>query len=212
MVPQDPPQGLGRKGLVRQSAEAEFFPGGFTMSDVAQLLESHVSAADWAAQADQIRMTVDALKNKVVASYETMSGNLLEQEPRIVLGETKPADGSWSQDFDVSFLDVLAVRGKLSVTGTTPSDWSGELTYAASCCGVEFVRKTYQLDAGHLGGAEELNFLNIAKLKIGYVVGFSSREVTLGFKGSASYYDLFKGWRSADFDITVLRIPVVLAG
>jgi len=181
------------------------------MSEFVQKLDTHVSPADWDKQATLLQMPVADLKAKVAAVYEGMAKDRAVAEPQLILAEARPADGNWSQEFEIGFLDVFAIKGKLEITGTTATDWKANLSFTLKIFGVEAGNYAYQLDARRSGITLELNFLNLAKVSIGFSVGIDEllRDITLRLKGSAAYYDFtIWNWRSADFDIEVLRFPM----
>lgn len=174
--------------------------------DLAARLNAQVAPAAWADEAACLGISVAALQTKVAAAYL----------PRLVLRQSEPwpADGSWSQEFDLTLIEVVGIKGKLSVTWNSDTDWKAQLDISPVLIGIPFKTLSYPIDAQHLGFEWEENFLNLAKLRLGYAFGFDKdaggqRYATVRIKGSTAYFDIAAGiWRSADVDVEVIRIPL----
>jgi hypothetical protein len=174
--------------------------------DLAARLQAQVSPALWADEAARLGVSVATLQAKVMAACL----------PQVALRQSAPwpADGSWSQEFDLTLFEVFGIKGKLSFTWNSDTDWKAQLDISPVIFGIPFKTLSYPIDSQHLGFEWEENFLNIAKLRLGYSFGFDKdasgrRYATVRIKGSAAYYDLVAGiWRSADFDVEVIRIPL----
>lgn len=183
------------------------------MSEFVQKLDTHVSPADWDKQATLLQMPVADLKAKVAAVYAGIAKDAPLAEPQLVLADPLPADGNWSQDFEISFLEVFGIKGKLEITGTTDTDWEANLSFTLKIFNIDAGSYAYQLDPKRSGMNLELNFINLAKVSIGFTAGIDGllRNITLRLKGSAAYYDFWIwNWRSADFDIEVLHFPILI--
>lgn len=181
------------------------------MSEFVQKLDTHVSPAEWDKQAAILQMPVADLKAQIADVYADIAKDQAPAEPQLALTEARPADGNWSQEFEISFLEVFGIKGKLEITGTTSTDWKANLSFTLKIFGIEVGNYAYQLDPMRSGITLELNFINLAKVSIGFSAGVDEllHDITLRLKGSAAYYDFWIwNWRSADFDIEVLRFPI----
>ena len=174
--------------------------------DLAALLNAQVAPAVWADEAACLGISVAALQTRVAAAYQ----------PQVLLRQSMPwpANGSWSQEFDLTLIEVIGIKGKLSFTYNSQTDWHAQLDISPVIFGIPIKTLSYPIDAQHLGFEWEENFLNLAKLRLGYAFGFDkdaggSLYATVRLKGSAAYFDIAAGvWRSADFDVEVIRIPL----
>ena len=174
--------------------------------DLVALLNAQAAPEAWAEEAARLGISVATLQAKVAAACL----------PQVALRQSAPwpADGSWSQEFDLTLIEVVGIKGKLSVTWNSDTDWKAQLDISPVLIGIPFKTLSYPIDAQHLGFEWEENFLNLAKLRLGYAFGFDKdaggrRYATVRIKGSAAYYDIGAGaWRSADFDVEAIRIPL----
>ncbi|MBS1158080.1 MAG: hypothetical protein H6R15_499 [Proteobacteria bacterium] len=184
--------------------------------DVANALASQVPAADWEKLAAKLNINVDVLKDKVASAYATIP---TAPEPRLVVSEGVPADatGSWSQDFDFTIWEVIGMKGKVGLTVTTSEsgedDWVAHLEFTPVFFGIPVQTLAYDFGNHNIGYDWEYNFLNLAKLKIGYSANFEKDEkgdkyFNIHFRGTASYYNLFSGWQSASFDLLPIHIRI----
>jgi hypothetical protein len=183
--------------------------------DIAAALDGVVQTKDWDAAASRLGLGVEELKGQVEEAYRGLSAKTAARdtaaESVVTAKAASEGNGTWSQDFDFTIWEIIGIKGKLSLSATSIQDWKAQLDISPVIIGIPFKTMSYQIDAQHLGYEWEENFLNLAKLRLGYNFGFDQDAsgktfFTMRLKGTAAYYDLLTGWHSADFDVEVIRL------
>lgn len=180
------------------------------MNDLLLSLENRATAAEWEAQASRLQMSPEVLKQALAAAYRELPQQPEDASTLEAVLETRPADGKWSQDFDLSLGSIFGVKGNLTIEGTTDLDWKATLRATIIAFGIEIDRKTAEITPFQSGVTWELNVLNLAKCSLGFTLGIELlKDFVLHLRGSAAYYDFWIwNWRSADFDVVVARQPL----
>lgn len=167
-------------------------------TELIQALRAKVAKEDWKRMAKNSDHTPEELEELVLESLSKVDVNTIDSS-NVVVSESEPmaANGCVSKDFEVGLEGVATIGGKITICGTSFSDWSIKIYMYIKVGGAILWEGHLELDSDHMKHCIEIDLL-LLKAEFCWEVRITETQICLTLSGSLCAW--LWSWHCAKFN------------